>query len=195
MVIIFREIRNFFFPQWLVPLQRAYWQAMAMSNWSAILTLKSRLHKVFPVTWQAAVRMDYFRYPKIQNEIKQKNVLFTAEPQDNLSSFISPTLAYLRTQKFHSEAIISCGFDTELQYTRLFHQFFYWMLIGRSEKKLQCRKDEEIENMWWSTSELLVRAYRINLREKLFYGLCRPTKISEHDWLISHCRQSRQCKN
>ena len=52
------------------------------SNLSAILTLKSRLHKkVFPVTWQAAVRMDHFRYIKIQNEIKQKNVLFIAEPQ------------------------------------------------------------------------------------------------------------------
>lgn len=134
------------------------------SNLSAILTLKSRLHKkVFPVTWQAAVRMDHFRYIKIQNEIKQKNVLFIAEPQDNLFCFISPRLAYLRTQKFHSEAIISSGFDTELQYTRLFHNFFfYWMPIGRSEKKLQCRKNEEIENMWWSTSELLARPYRNN---------------------------------
>lgn len=95
------------------------------SNLSAILTLKSRLHKkVFPVTWQAAVRMDHFRYIKIQNEITQKNVLFIAEPQDNLFCFISPSLAYLRTQKFHSEAIISSGFDTELQYTRLFHNFF-----------------------------------------------------------------------
>lgn len=141
MVIIFREIRNFFFPQWLVPLQRAYWQAMAMSNWSAILTLKSRLHKVFPVTWQAAVRMDYFRYPKIQNEIKQKNVLFTAEPQDNLSSFISPTLAYLRTQKFHSEAIISCGFDTELQYTRLFHKFFLLNVNRQVRKKVTMSKE------------------------------------------------------
>ena len=106
------------------------------SNLSAILTLKSRLHKkVFPVTWQAAVRMDHFRYIKIQNEIKQKNVLFIAEPQDNLFCFISPSLAYLRTQKFHSEAIISSGFDTELQYTRLFHNFFFLLNANRQVRK------------------------------------------------------------
>lgn len=122
MFIIFREIlkKNFF-----SPITSPITARVLTSNLSAILTLKSRLHKkVFPVTWQAAVRMDHFRYIKIQNEIKQKNVLFIAEPQDNLFCFISPSLAYLRTQKFHSEAIISSGFDTELQYTRLFHNFF-----------------------------------------------------------------------
>lgn len=123
MFIIFREIlkKNFF-----SPITSPITARVLTSNLSAILTLKSRLHKkVFPVTWQAAVRMDHFRYIKIQNEIKQKNVLFIAEPQDNLFCFISPRLAYLRTQKFHSEAIISSGFDTELQYTRLFHNFCF----------------------------------------------------------------------
>lgn len=113
--------KNFFFP-----ITSPITARVLTSNLSAILTLKSRLHKkVFPVTWQAAVRMDHFRYIKIQNEINQKNVLFIAEPQDNLFCFISPSLAYLRTQKFHSEAIISIGFDTELQYTRFFHNFFF----------------------------------------------------------------------
>ena len=44
-----------------------------------------------------------------------KMICFVSFPQ---------SLANLRTQKLHSEAIISFGFDTELQYTRLFHNFF-----------------------------------------------------------------------
>lgn len=162
MFIIFREIlkKNFF-----SPITSPITARVLTSNLSAILTLKSRLHKkVFPVTWQAAVRMDHFRYIKIQNEIKQKNVLFIAEPQDNLFCFISPRLAYLRTQKFHSEAShYFKWFWYRITVHKTFSQFFfYWMLIGRSEKKLQCRKNEEIENMWWSTSELLARPYRNN---------------------------------
>ena len=79
MFIIFREIlKKIFFS----PITSPITARVLTSNLSAILTLKSRLHKkVFPVTWQAAVRMDHFRYIKIQNEIKQKNVLFIAEPQ------------------------------------------------------------------------------------------------------------------
>ena len=85
--------------------------------------------------------MDHFRYIKIQNEIKQKNVLFIAEPQDNLFCFISPRLAYLRTQKFRSEAIISSGFDTELQYTRLFHNFFLLNANRQVRKKVTMSKE------------------------------------------------------
>lgn len=85
--------------------------------------------------------MDHFRHIKIQNGIKQKNVIFIAEPQDNLFFFISPSLANLRTQKFHSEAIISSVFYTELQYTRLFHNFFLLNVNRHVREKVTMSKE------------------------------------------------------
>ena len=70
--------------------------------------------------------MDHFRHIKIQNGIKQKNVIFIAEPQDNLVFSYFPKPRESEDTKVSLRSHYFMCFLYRITVHKTFSQFFFY---------------------------------------------------------------------